>query len=64
MDGPLVGPSPPSLSAQFIPMAAEYEVGLVGSKRPLVDAGEDAGDDDLCKRLKQDEPVEPEGLTV
>lgn len=60
VDGPLVGPSPPSLSAQFIPMAAEYEVGLVGSKRPLVDAG----DDDLGKRLKQDEPVEPEGLTV
>ena len=64
VDGPLVGPSPPSLSAQFIPMAAEYEVGLVGSKRPLVDAGEDAGDDDLGKRLKQDEPVEREGLTV
>ena len=25
---------------------------------------QDAGDDDMGKRLKQDEPVEPEGLTV
>ena len=62
-DEPLVGPSPPSLSAQFIPMAAEYEAGLVGSKRPLVDE-EYAGDDDTGKRIKQDDGVEEEGLTA
>ena len=62
-DEPLVGPSPPSLSAQFIPMAAEYEAGLVGSKRPLVDE-EYAGDDDTGKRIKQNDGVEEEGLTA
>ena len=44
-------------------MAAEYEAGLVGSKRPLVDE-EYAGDDDTGKRIKQDDGVEEEGLTA
>ena len=45
------------------PMAAEYEAGLVGSKRPLVDE-EYAGDDDTGKRIKRDDGVEEEGLTA